>query len=245
MIELPLAFVGGLLGSSHCIGMCGGFAVSIGIGKRPPASNLWRQCVYSAGRTTTYAFLGAVAGFCGLRLTSHSLQLVQVQAALSFVAGLALIVQGLHSAGWLSWGRTSGSASPCLAKSFFAPFLTAPGLHNVFIAGLLTGLLPCGLVYAYLALAASSRDLAAGAALMVAFGAGTAPLMIIAGFGASLLSISARRHILKLAACCVIVTGALALSRGAWFMVQSKTQEAVRCPACQSAVQIGAELQRP
>ncbi len=57
MIELPLVLLGGLLGSSHCIGMCGGFAISIGLGNRRLSSHVLRQLVYSSGRVFTYAFL--------------------------------------------------------------------------------------------------------------------------------------------------------------------------------------------
>ena len=91
MIELPLAFLGGLLGSSHCIGMCGSFAVSIGVGSERLRSNLKRQLIYSAGRIFTYSFLGAAAAFIGLQLTGRLSHLVRMQAVLSVVAGIALV----------------------------------------------------------------------------------------------------------------------------------------------------------
>jgi uncharacterized protein len=69
MIDLSLMFVGGLLGSGHCIGMCGAFAVAIGWPAERPVHNLFRQSVYSLGRLSSYVFLGAVAGFAGERLT--------------------------------------------------------------------------------------------------------------------------------------------------------------------------------
>ena len=53
MIELPLVFLGGLLGSAHCVGMCGGFALTIGLGARDVAANVCRQLVYTAGRIFT------------------------------------------------------------------------------------------------------------------------------------------------------------------------------------------------
>jgi uncharacterized protein len=69
MIELPLVFFGGLLGSYHCIGMCGAFAISIGMGSSSPLRNLLRQAVYTLGRIFTYAFGGVAVAFVGLRLT--------------------------------------------------------------------------------------------------------------------------------------------------------------------------------
>ena len=77
MIELPLVFLGGLLGSAHCVGMCGGFAVSIGIGSRGLASNLRRQLVYTAGRIFTYSFFGIVAGYAGLWIAAQGERLDQ------------------------------------------------------------------------------------------------------------------------------------------------------------------------
>lgn len=235
MIELPLIFIGGLLGSSHCIGMCGSFAASIGVGSHGLSHNFRRQLVYSLGRLFTYAFLGGAAGFIGLRLTGKLSHLVQVQAVLSLLAGAALIVQGLHSVGWLRWPTSRPQSPPCLSQSLFTPFLAASRWYNPLIAGLLTGFLPCGLVYAYLALAASTRDLFSGMAVMALFGAGTVPLMVLAGLGASFLTVAVRGRVLKWAACCVIITGALATSRGLWFAAHSGTGNTISCPACEAA----------
>ena len=73
MIELPLLFTAGILGSTHCLGMCGPFALAIGSQAPGWKSNLLRQLVYSAGRIFTYASLGAMAGFGGWRLGRTSL----------------------------------------------------------------------------------------------------------------------------------------------------------------------------
>ena len=177
MIELPLVFLGGLLGLSHCIGMCGAFAMSIGMGSSSPMQNLLRQAVYTLGRIFTYAFGGVVVAFVGLKLT-RSLPGVgglNVQAALALIAGALLIIQGLKGLG-LRWPWSGQSALvPCGSAKLLRTFLTSPGLANVFLAGVLTGLLPCGLVYANLLLATSTASLWKAAALMAAFGAGTAP----------------------------------------------------------------------
>ncbi len=237
MIELPLVLLGGLLGSSHCIGMCGGFAITIGLGSRRLSSHVVRQLVYSSGRVFTYAFLGALAGYVGLRLAGRVASLVPIQAALSILAGVLLVFQGLHSAGWFRLGRMISAGKPgCLAHTFFGSYLTAPGLHNVFVAGLMTGFLPCGLVYGYLALAASTQSVAGGMAVMAAFGLGTIPLMALTGIGAGVVGQSVRRHLWRLAACAVIVTGLLSVSRGVWFASQSLSDDPTRCPNCPPVV---------
>lgn len=221
MIELPLIFLGGLLGSAHCVGMCGGFALTIGVGARDLGSNLLRQLAYTLGRVLTYSFFGVMAGFGGFWLSRKAGTLVNVQAGLSILAGGLLVFQGLLSLGLLPRRIHRGGghwASPCLAGTFVGPFLTAPGWSNVLLAGVLTGFLPCGLVYGFLGLASSSASVFHGLLTMLAFGAGTAPLMILTGAGGSLLSHSARRHLMRVAAVCVMLTGLISLARGVMFV---------------------------
>ncbi len=191
MIELPLIFLGGLLGSAHCVGMCGGFALSIGLGTRGPVANLRRQLVYTLGRMLTYAFFGVIAGYGGFWLSRRAGTLVNVQAGLSIVAGALLVFQGLLALGALPRRLVPGfsaGGTPCLAGTFVGPFLQADGWSNVLLAGVLTGFLPCGLVYGFLSLAGSTASEFHGLLTMLAFGAGTAPLMIATGVGGSLLS---------------------------------------------------------
>src|SRR4051794_22069701 len=99
MIELPLVFLGGLLGSAHCVGMCGGVALSIGVGARDLGSNVLRQLMYTLGRVITYSFFGVMAGYGGFWLSRKAGTLVNVQAGLSILAGGLLVFQGLVSLG--------------------------------------------------------------------------------------------------------------------------------------------------
>jgi len=238
MIDWPIIFTAGFLGSSHCVGMCGGFALSIGLGAASWKNNLLRQLTYSLGRIFTYTFAGAVVGFLGLRLSQsqNAAGVVNFQALLSIVAGVILIVQGCYTAGWIPVRQNSKLGNTaCLAKSFFGSFLTSPGLWNVFIAGILTGFLPCGLVYAYLTLAASFGTLPAGMGVMAAFGAGTVPIMVLTGAGATAFSVTARARLLKIATVCVILTGVLAFARGVMYWNQPMP---TNCPLCQPALGI-------
>lgn len=230
MIELPLLFIAGLLGSSHCLGMCGGFALTVGNNAKSWQDNALRQSLYTAGRLFTYAVLGAVAGYCGSRLTSQIPALVSLPAILSVIAGVILIYQGLLSAGWLPKSGVAGRTS-CLASSFFASFLVGPRWLQVFLAGLLTGLLPCGLLYGMVALAASTHAMLPAITVMVVFGLGTAPLMILAGLGGSLMRLSWRKPLFRLAACCLILTGAISVARGASFLLAS-SPATTTCPLC-------------
>lgn len=235
MIDLPLIVLGGLLGSSHCVGMCGGFVLAIGLTARGASRNLSRQLVYCAGRIFTYGFLGSVAGFAGFWSTRRSGTLVHAQSLLSLTAGVILIVQGLGSLGFVTRGRFDGSknrrsAVSCLAGSFTRAILSSARWHHVFVAGMFNGLLPCGLVYGYLALASSTASLPAGMVTMAAFGAGTVPAMVLTGVGTSVLSHTSRRRLFRIAGACVLVTGLLAINRGVASWVAGATS---RCPGCQ------------
>jgi sulfite exporter TauE/SafE len=234
--EWPLILLGGFLGSGHCAGMCGGFALGIGLGSRGPGDNFRRQAIYSAGRICTYAFLGALAGFLGLRLIRAASGWATLQAWLSLMAGTALILQGLWSAGWLPrvvrWKQTNHS---CTARSIFASFLRGRDPMSVFLAGVLTGFLPCGLVYAFLALAASTGNVPEGAALMGLFGLGTIPVMMIAGFSGSLVSLTLRRHLFRVAAVCILITGLLSIGRGVGVLAAAPAERGQRCPFCEGA----------
>jgi uncharacterized protein len=253
MIGLPLVFLGGLLGSAHCVGMCGGFALLIGSGTRSTAANLTRQLIYSAGRIFTYGSIGAAVGFAGLRLAVDAPAVIHVQALLAIVAGVLLSAQGLAAAGILTRARLrsawahfrrqrqqlalpvlgqSSSGGGCLATTGLAAFLRSPGWGSVFLAGMLTGFLPCGLVYAYLALAASAADFVGGMMTMAVFGLGTVPLMVTTGCGASLLSVATRQRLYRLAAWCVVLTGLLSTARGLSFLDLGESAAGGSCPMC-------------
>jgi sulfite exporter TauE/SafE len=233
MIEWPLIFLGGFLGASHCVGMCGAFALSIGMGAVTVGGNLQRQALYTLGRTFTYAFGGAAAGAAGMKLQQLSNAAFSVQTILGIVAGVLLVGQGLCSAGYIPRrSRRRAAAAYCPATGLFASFLTAPGAWNVFFAGVLTGFLPCGLVYAYLVLAAGTGNLWQGMAIMALFGAGTAPLMVVTGLGSALLSVTARTRLLRLAACCVVVTGLITVGRGVGWVRPAIAGGAPACPLC-------------
>lgn len=247
MTELPLVALGGLLGSSHCVGMCGGFAVGIGAGAATWRMNLLRQSTYGVGRIFTYTALGSAAGYFGRRVTA-STTLFDLQSLLAVLTGVLLVVQGVRSAGLIAWfrerfgrgspspalavPRTRAVAPPCFRRGMIGTLLSAPGVTGPFLAGVMTGFLPCGLVYAMLALAAGSGGLAAGCLTMLCFGLGTLPLMTAVGLGTSLVGLEGRRRMLQLAAWCVVAVGCLSLVRGASAWTAAREQPTAAPPAC-------------
>jgi sulfite exporter TauE/SafE len=232
MIEWPMLVISGMLGSAHCLGMCGPFALAIGSAASGWRMNLRRQLAYSAGRIFTYAVLGAMAGFMATRLSRSLPAWTNVPAALAMLAGVLLVWQGLLAAGVIR-RRGVGGGAACPGGTAFRGLLSARGLGDVFVAGLFTGLLPCGLLYGMLAYAASRHDLLEGLATMVAFGAGTVPAMVAAGLGGSVLGLAARRRVHALAAWCLVATGVVSMARGAAF-VSLPGKPAAGCPFCKA-----------
>ncbi len=226
-----LAF-SGLLGSAHCVGMCGGIAAMIGLNTQSLLGNLKSQIVFSAGRLMSYATLGALAGFAGKRLLDSVPQIINVPAILCLFSGLFLIREGLLATGLWKRAVTGTSVTGCLIRPLFSALINTPRPSRALVAGLATGLLPCGLVYAFVALAASSHDLLQGLFTMLAFGAGTIPMMVFTGCGTSLLNWNARQRFWKASAWSVILTGILTLGRGVAFLNFSGETAPPACPFC-------------
>lgn len=214
MIELLMVFVGGLLGSSHCVGMCGGFVMALGSTSRGSLHNLARQVMYGTGRVFTYTVGGIAAGYGGWRISQEFRPVGNLQAILSISAGVLLIVQGLLAAGFFQRLTVWKGHHGCLGAGMFGALLRETRLRHVFLAGMVNGLLPCGLVYAYLALAASSGGLWKGGLIMACFGLGTLPVLTLVGWSGYTLSTVARWRVLRLAAWCVVLAGVMSLTRG-------------------------------
>lgn len=250
-IELPLVLLAGVLGSAHCIGMCGPFALAMSAHARGAKGHLLTQIIYSLGRIFTYMVIGAAAGYGGVRLASFAPSVINVPAALALAAGAFLLYQGLGITGVLGrlkhflWAPgangnhvpahpTPAGTGLCLGGTFVASFLREPGGLNAFLAGLFTGMLPCGLVYGFAALAASSFSVVQGAAIMAAFGIGTVPVMVATGIGGSLLGVTARRFIYQIAAWCVVLAGIISMARGVGYLSLPGWESSASCPVCTS-----------
>lgn len=235
MIELPLIFVGGLLGSAHCLGMCGPLALSLTASAPAGEPLLRRQLVFSCGRIFTYSFCGAAAGFGGAWLTSNARGFVVSQAWLAIAAGVVLIVMGLTTAGVLP-KLTSRLLShvPCGATTWLKTFLSAGGWSGPLLAGMFTGMIPCGLVYAFLLKAGSSGSIWLGYLTMVCFGLGTIPLMVLVGYSGRFLSVTSRTRLFQVAAWCIVLTGAISIARGASQLNTNSLATTAPCPFCES-----------
>jgi sulfite exporter TauE/SafE len=142
-----------------------------------------------------------------------------------------LAYQGLVATGLIPQWRIGPATSSCLAAGFFRQFLRPSNSAGIFLAGLFTGFLPCGLLYGMLALAMSTHSVLWGGLTMAVFGLGTAPGMILTGVGGRLLHVAARRRLFACAAWCLVLAGVVSIVRGASFISAESTPTA-SCPAC-------------
>ena len=183
MTEIWLAFLTGLAGSPHCIGMCGGIvtALALNVQGEKPRCRLLFQLGYNLGRISTYTLLGVVAGFLGASLDAFALKSL---SAWVFVAANGFVMMvGLASV--LGSARynlfTLESSGGRLLASPLRWALAGSSSTRSIPLGLVLGFLPCGLIYAPLIAAAGSGSPVRGGAVMAALGLGTLPVMV--GFG--------------------------------------------------------------
>ncbi len=231
-LELLAVLLSGLAGSVHCLGMCGSIAASMSLGVSGLRTSLIRQLLWAIGRIVTYVFLGVIAAAIGTKLLRLQRDAVWLQSALAILAGLVLIVQALRAAGWIRRGVIRRGTDACPARTVFSRFFGGGSHVSAFLAGIMTGFLPCGLVYGFLALAASTGHPGVGALVMLCFGVGTVPMLLIAGAGFSLVTSDVRRRLLRLAAVSVLVTGLITVSRGVQQAVSAEFGEGPSCPLC-------------
>lgn len=174
---LVVALVGGLAGSLHCLGMCGGFAAILGRGPRPRG----RQAAYNAGRVASLTLLGALCGGLGAALVATG-PAVFASRVLAVIGGGLMVVVGIEALGWPTrLGRGLASLATATVGRVLAPILRSPSPLAPFAFGVLNAFLPCHLVWAFAAQAATTASPLAGAAVMLAFGAGTVPALVFAG----------------------------------------------------------------
>ncbi|WP_342646894.1 sulfite exporter TauE/SafE family protein [Mucilaginibacter sp. CSA2-8R] len=174
MSSNEIAFFIGLLGSVHCLGMCGPLAFAVPVNGGGPWLLVWDKLVYNMGRTISYTLLGLLTGFIGKQLW-----LAGLQQWVSILSGICIIAAAITRLLKLSMAKGQ------LAAKVLAPFnrllgyaLTRRAGHLVI--GMLNGFLPCGFVYLALVGAVNNPSAFSAAQYMFWFGTGTLPLMLAA-----------------------------------------------------------------
>lgn len=202
-------FIIGLLGSLHCVGMCGPIALALPIVGNSKAALILSRLLYNFGRILTYTFFGFIFGLIGDRIQLFGLQQI-VSIILGSLILLRLIIPQKYSFTKLHFfQRTVGKL-----KQEFSKMFGKNSMKSLFVIGLLNGFLPCGFVYVGIAGAIATGDAFNGAAFMSLFGLGTLPIMFAASLFSSVLSLKARLNFRKAIPIFSFIIGILFILRG-------------------------------
>lgn len=208
MNHLQLAFVIGLFGSLHCVGMCGPLAFAL----QDKSANKWllvfRKLSYNLGRAVTYSFLGLLIGLAGKQLW-----LAGLQQTVSIISGTIILCAALprifkwHQLNGISFNIFSTTINRLLSKAL-------KSRAGNFYIGLLNGFLPCGFVYVALSTAINTSSATQSALFMFVFGLGTTPLMLAAMLGVHFGKPIVRYHINRFLPWLMVLLGLWFILRG-------------------------------
>ena len=185
------AFLTGLFGSLHCVGMCGPLALSLPVVNNNNTSRFFSTLLYNMGRVTTYSVLGAIFGIAGTTFAFFG-----YQQWLSVIIGVLILL-------FLLFPKNKFSKRNALSILFekirikLGKLFFQKNYKSVFFIGLLNGLLPCGLVYMAIAGAVSTASVLKSSLFMAAFGLGTLPMMWSVAFFGGFINLKMRTGIKK------------------------------------------------
>ena len=214
-IYLIILGSGFTVGFGHCIGMCGPIVASLSLSSKRTAI-IAPHLLYNAGRITTYALLGGFMGATG-SFTSVTARIANLQKGVMVFAGILITVMGLAMAGWLPLGSIFGDHSNPGGLTFraFCRLSETRSTVTYYPLGMLLGLLPCGPVYTALIAAAragmeaqsTSQGALSGAGLMLSFGLGTLPSLLIVAKLADLGWLKRRYIMYKMSSIFMVILG--------------------------------------
>jgi uncharacterized protein len=208
-MELFMAFTMGLLGSLHCVGMCGPIALALPVGNLE--NKFFARILYNAGRILTYTLAGFLFGLFGKGLAIAGLQQI-----ISISLGVAILLSLFVS---LKVFRKIDPTSLIYKftgrlKVSFKKLFTINSYSSLLGIGILNGLLPCGLVYLAFAASISTGDPFKGGVFMFFFGLGTAPLMFAVSSISSMIKKTSLVRLRNIVPAVTLIVGVLLVVRG-------------------------------
>jgi len=201
----------GLIGSFHCIGMCGPIVVALPLKKNTLFAKVSGAILYNSGRVITYSILGIMFGLLG-----RGIHMAGFQQWTSIILGAMMIVSVIFPFFFrekITIGKLfSGFAARLIVR--LRKLFTDRSYFSLLMIGLLNGLLPCGLVYVAIAGAINSGSLFSGAIFMMMFGIGTIPLLLTASLASDIIGQRIRAKMQRVVPYFVFVLGVLFILRG-------------------------------
>jgi len=211
MFYVYTALTIGLVGSLHCIGMCGPIAVALPLGKKGWGYRVFGGITYNIGRIISYAILGAVFGLLG-----QGIEMAGLQKWASILIGAVMVLSVLFPA--LFKGKVKfeqmffGYAGKMIGK--FRKLFTISSIPSLFTIGILNGFLPCGLVYVAIAGAINTNSFYDGIFFMILFGFGTLPVMLAIPLLGNMIGQKVRRKFSGVLNAFIVILGLLFILRG-------------------------------
>ncbi|NTV92833.1 MAG: sulfite exporter TauE/SafE family protein [Chlorobiaceae bacterium] len=213
-------FISGLAGGfGHCISMCGPVVAAFSVGET--RQGILHHLLYNLGRITTYTILGAIVGLSGSFLVLAT-AIEKFQNIITLIAGISIIMMGLATAEWLPLPKqlTTCSTGGSVIQRIMVLFKAPRSIGTWYPMGIVLGFLPCGLTYTALLAAARAAmearhpfaGMLQGALMMMLFGIGTAPALILVGKVVNTISNNTKKWFYRLASLIMIATGV-------WFVV--------------------------
>ena len=204
------AFLLGLFGGTHCVGMCGPIAIALP-GRDGLIVNILHKTLYNFGRIVTYSMLGLITGLIG-----QGFSMAGWQQIISMILGVLMIsvmlISGFQNLTIPLAGPISSITNRI--KRTFSHFLKKRGFLSIFTIGLVNGLLPCGLVYIALAASIAGGSVESGVLYMLVFGFGTFPIMLMTSLAGNIIGPTLRRKIYRLVPVFIVTLGLLFILRG-------------------------------
>ena len=205
------AFLIGIVGSFHCIGMCGPIALALPSYSSNRSKMVMSRVLYNVGRAITYSLFGIVVGLIG-----EGLNMAGLQQSISIIAGALILIMVVLPSRFV---QRISILKPAVGftnylKQKFGLLLKRKSASSTFLIGVLNGFLPCGLVYIAIAGAFAAGGLMNGALYMFMFGLGTIPLMLIASIAGNFVNVGIRKRINKAVPVFMIALAFLFIVRG-------------------------------
>ncbi|MBE7426506.1 MAG: sulfite exporter TauE/SafE family protein [Ideonella sp.] len=195
-VTVASALLVGLLGSPHCLGMCGGIVGTLSLAASGSRARQWGFLLaYNLGRIASYAAAGALLGALGSRLFD-ALPGPLGRWGAHLVSAAFMIALGLYLTGWwrgLAALERAGAHLWRRVEPLARRLLPVRHPAQALLIGSIWGFLPCGLVYTALAWSLAAGDAVGGAMLMAAFGAGTLPMLLVSGTASRALGAATRQ----------------------------------------------------
>jgi sulfite exporter TauE/SafE len=209
MTILITAFLLGLMGSFHCVGMCGPIALSLPLRGETAVKRMWGSSLWSLGRMVTYAIFGALFGLIGA-----GFKLLGYQQIISITVGSLMILSVFLPALFKKCNFSGLLSVFNPIRRGMQRLLKEKNKQALFLIGIFNGLLPCGLVYLAVAGAIGTADVFSAIMYMVLFGLGTFPMLLVISLLGNVIGQTVRKQINQVVPIVIILIGIVFIMRG-------------------------------